>query len=161
MARNPEAVRRAKAKYKAAHPIEEAARRKSWAQRNPEKIKAASAKWYRKNSKRSHAYVSGWYAAHPERVSAISARRKAQRLRATPAWANQFFIDEIYRLARLRTEATGFKWHVDHIVPLRSSRVCGLHVEHNLQVIPAKQNMVKGNRRWPNMPEEVRVSNVS
>jgi 5-methylcytosine-specific restriction endonuclease McrA len=44
------------------------------------------------------------------------------------------------------------KHEVDHIVPLKSPLVCGLHVEHNLQVIPATQNRRKHNRVWPDMP---------
>ncbi len=79
------------------------------------------------------------------------ARRTAQKLLAVPAWANKFFISEAYHLAKLRTEITGFKWHVDHIVPLQSDLVCGLHVEHNLRVIPARDNLTKNNRWWPDM----------
>jgi hypothetical protein len=161
MARSPDAVRRAKEKYKKSHPLKEAARRKSWAQRNPEKIRAADLKWKRANAKRMHARVAAYYAAHPEKVVAISARRKAERLRATPIWANQFFIEEAYDLAQRRSHVTGCKWHVDHIVPLRSPLVCGLHVENNLQVIPAKHNMVKGNRHWPHMPTEVQEDHVA
>ena len=71
---------------------------------------------------------------------------------AKPAWANDFFIREAYHLAKLRTLATGYPWHVDHIVPLKSDLVCGLHVEHNLQVIPASENVRKQNFYWPDMP---------
>lgn len=73
-------------------------------------------------------------------------------MRATPSWANPFFIEEAYHLAKLRSEMTGFAWHVDHVVPLKSRIVCGLHVEHNLAVVPAPYNLSKGNRHWPDMP---------
>jgi hypothetical protein len=73
-------------------------------------------------------------------------------LKATPAWANKFFITEAYHLAKLREKICGGKWHVDHIVPLKSAIVCGLHVENNLRVIPGAENSVKGNRHWPDMP---------
>ena len=70
----------------------------------------------------------------------------SMELKATPSWANDFFIEEIYMLCQLRTELTGIKHHVDHIVPLRSKVVCGLDVHNNLRVIPAEDNMKKGNR---------------
>ena len=70
-------------------------------------------------------------------------------MRRSPKWANEFFIEEAYRLAAMRTKMLGYKWHVDHIVPLKSKLVCGLHVENNLRVIPAKDNLIKGNRSWP------------
>jgi len=94
-----------------------------------------------------------WKALHPGAVNANTAKRFASKMRAMPAWANQFFIEEAYDLARRREAATGIEWHVDHIVPLRSAVVCGLHVENNLRVIPATSNMAKGNRHWPDMPD--------
>ena len=97
-------------------------------------------------------YQPAYKNAHRAEYSAHAARRRASKLQATPAWANDFFIQEIYALAQLRTKLTGVKHHVDHIVPLQSKLVCGLHVEYNLAVIPARDNLHKSNRSWPDMP---------
>ena len=56
-------------------------------------------------------------------------------------------------MAALRNKLTGVKWEVDHIVPLASRIVCGLHAETNLRVVPKLVNRIKGNRFWPDMPE--------
>lgn len=93
-----------------------------------------------------------YYAANKPAYIARVVKRNAQKLRAHPVWANDFFIEEAYHLAALRTQMLGFSWHVDHIVPLQSKRVCGLHVENNLRVIPGVENLGKGNRHWPDMP---------
>lgn len=73
-------------------------------------------------------------------------KRKKNVKIAMPSWANQFYIKEIYSLARHRSEVLGYEWHVDHIIPLKGKTVCGLHVETNLQVIPAIDNMRKHNK---------------
>jgi hypothetical protein len=125
-------------KWRKEHADLRAAGRARWAAANPEKHAAGKIKWKR---------------THVAAVNAAHSRRRATKIQATPAWANEFFIEEAYHLAQLRTKATGFEWHVDHIVPLRSKLVCGLHVETNLQVIPAVKNLKKGNRHWPDMPE--------
>ena len=98
--------------------------------KDKEKILARAASWRRNIAHRS----------------AYSAQKRAANAKATPKWANRFFIEEAYDLARRRTAATGVDWHVDHVIPLRSKLVCGLHVELNLQVITAKQNLRKHNK---------------
>jgi hypothetical protein len=80
------------------------------------------------------------------RAPNYQAQRRVSERKATPSWANKFFIQEIYELAALRRSLTGIEWHVDHIVPLRGETVCGLHVENNLRVIPAIVNIKKNNK---------------
>ena len=94
-----------------------------------------------------------WKKNNPHLLVESCAKRYATKLNATPTWADQFIIREAYALAKLREKICGGKWHVDHIVPLRSKLVCGLHTHHNLRVIPASINISKNNRYWPDMPE--------
>jgi hypothetical protein len=73
------------------------------------------------------------------------------RRRATPLWVDTAAIVDFYVKARQISAATGIPHHVDHIVPLRAMRngkhvASGLNVPWNLQVIPAGDNLKKGNR---------------
>ena len=61
---------------------------------------------------------------------------------ATPEWADLKKIKEIYF-----NRPDGY--HVDHIIPLQSEIVCGLHVPENLQYLPAYTNRAKGNKFNP------------
>lgn len=163
---NPEKVKANQSKHRESHMKENAAKLDAWRKANPEK---ARAQWERANSKRRkpRCYVQRtdeelrlmanerrrrYSKAHPHKISLNLANRRAAKYSASPSWANSFFIAEAYRLAKLREQMTGIKWHVDHIVPLRNKLVCGLHVEYNLQVIPASINYRKSNTFWPDMP---------
>ena len=82
-------------------------------------------------------------------VNAIKAKRRAAKLQRTPSWTTEtdiWMMKEIYNLAALRTKLTGVKCHVDHIIPLQGKLVSGLHTPYNMQVIPAAQNISKGNK---------------
>lgn len=74
------------------------------------------------------------------------------RIKATPKWANLEKIEEFYEQAKEVSIQTGIAHSVDHIVPLTSGLVCGLHVESNLRVIPHLENISKKNYYWPDMP---------
>lgn len=93
-----------------------------------------------------------WKKQNPDRRAANESRRRARKFNASPKWAKESRISEMFVLARDLTEKTGIKHQVDHIIPLRSTLVCGLHVETNLQVITAVENIKKLNRFWPDMP---------
>jgi hypothetical protein len=136
-AANRDAVRAANAAYRAANKDTVKASRDAWRTANP-------------------LYKKRWDKENLPRLLALVSARKARRLQATPSWANEFFITEAYDLSTRRSESTGIKWHVDHVVPLMSKLVCGLHVENNLRVITKQENLEKGNRFWPDMPEPLR-----
>lgn len=93
-----------------------------------------------------------WREVNKPKRRAAEQKREADKRNATPRWADRWFIDEIYELSYLRSRLTGVQWHVDHIVPLKSDLVCGLHCEQNLRVITAFENISKKNRYWPDMP---------
>jgi hypothetical protein len=129
------------------------ARNQAWRTRNPEKTREIGRNSHARNAAKRHENNKEWRQGNRAYDAFRSSTRRAARKQATPKWANSFFIEEAYRLAALRTAATGIEWHVDHIVPLQSRLVCGLHCEQNLAVRTAVENYAKGNRWWPAMPE--------
>lgn len=89
-----------------------------------------------------------WQRNNLTKAAAAVNQREAIKLRAIPAWANKFTINEMYELATIY-RSHGIDAEVDHVVPLRSDRVCGLHTPANLQIITPLENKTKGNRHWP------------
>lgn len=98
-------------------------------------------------------YISQWHKENRAHWRAYKKNRDAMKLNATPAWADLQAIRAVYEEAERLTRETGIKHHVDHIVPLQSEYVCGLHCEANLQVLTESENCSKNNRYWPDMPE--------
>lgn len=94
-------------------------------------------RWY---ATHKDTYYKPYIKTHRNEYNARHAHRRANKLKATPSWANKSLIKEIYNN---RPEGC----HVDHIYPLVSDWVCGLHVETNLQYLTAEENIRKGNRR--------------
>lgn len=88
----------------------------------------------------ANARLREWKANNPGKVNADTAKRRAAKLQATPEWADMTAIKALYVEASLAGRV------VDHIVPLRSPTVCGLHVLWNLQPLTALENARKGNR---------------
>ena len=124
----------------------------AWYDKNKARHRLKAKKWWAENKPLHAVAVARWQKANSAKRNAGYAERRALKMKACPRWANKFFIEEIYDLARLRTKFLGKRYEVDHIVPLNSPLVCGLHVEQNLQVIPATENRSKHNRHWPDMP---------
>lgn len=85
-------------------------------------------------------------------VNAHTAKREASRKRAVVSWSELDEIRELYKMSANMSKSTGIPHNVDHIIPLQSDIVCGLHVLANLQILSESENKSKGNRHWPDMP---------
>lgn len=127
----------------------------AWRKENTEKGRKNSLDYYyyKKNDpdfiKSRNDYSKKWREENKDKHCAKEARRRASKIKATPNWLTdkqKHQIGEIYTLCKIITEETREQHHVDHIVPLKGKNVCGLHVPWNLQIIPAKENLSKGNR---------------
>lgn len=121
-----------------------------WREANREREKTRTLAAYHANKGRHAARRKAWAKANPDRRAASENRRRAAKLKATPIWADQERIALLYKEAQEKNQ-DGQPHHMDHIVPLKSKYVCGLHCEANLQVIPGADNISKGNRYWPDM----------
>lgn len=116
-----------------------------WREANREAHNQMSRDWAAKNKER-HAENSARYnKEHRGRRTASEGLRRANKNQATPSWFDKSEVEEIYSIAKERNLT------VDHIVPLVSKFVCGLHVQDNLRCISNKLNAHKGNRYWPDM----------
>lgn len=107
---------------------------KKWNLINKEKIALKKHLWKKNNKELNRMY---------------NLNRIANKNQRTPAWYGEldaFVMKEAHHLAKLREEITGFKWDVDHIIPLCGKKVSGFHVYNNIQVIPKSMNVQKHNK---------------
>lgn len=102
-----------------------------WRMDNPDKVRKSKNSWYERNVDRYRSY---------------NAIRKSNKLKATPGWFETELVANVYK------KASEFSMEVDHIVPLKSNLVCGLHCWANLQLLSQDINRSKSNREWPDMP---------
>lgn len=126
-----------------------------------EASKAAGKRYYEKNREavkaRANArpknevtqYKRKYKEANPELYKALVSVRKRRHRAATPKWVTpeqKLAMRQLYLQAMELTKLTGERYVVDHIVPLISDEVCGLHVPWNLRVITQEENLKKSNK---------------
>jgi hypothetical protein len=126
-----------------------------------EAAKAAGRRYYEKNKEAVKAramarpntvvqeYRKKWRDRNPDLSRAQVSLRKRRHREATPPWVTDDHkrqIRQLYIEAQRLTKITGERYVVDHIVPLLSDEVCGLHVPWNLRVITQEENLKKSNK---------------
>ena len=108
-------------------------REKIWRLENPEKASAARRRY---NTK------------HKDKKNFYTASRRANKKKASPKWISDFditYIKNIYKQSKVLEELCKTKFNVDHIIPINSDLVCGLHVPWNLQILTETENFKKSN----------------
>ena len=121
-------------------------RKNEWYQENRETVIAA-ASTRPQHVKRE--YQNAWKERNIVWVRADTKSRRRKHREATPKWlttTQKATMREMYKMAITMTQTTGEQYVVDHIVPLRSHEVCGLHVPWNLRVITQEENLKKSNK---------------
>lgn len=133
----------------AAHPEIHRRAQAKWDAKNADAIKRISAEKYQRNKAKCDERSRLWYLNHRDVRNAKCSRRRASLLNATPSWLTGDHwkqIRQFYSEAQRKSRQTGIEHHVDHVVPLKSPIVCGLHVPWNLQVITESENSRKRNK---------------
>ena len=142
-------------------------KKKKWNEANKDYVNQAAKEWhylnYAKYKEKKIAYQSKWQKENLEKVKqyrkkcyqnnkiksfANSAKYRARKRNAVPNWMTQemqFEIETLYKIAKELTKNTGISHEVDHIIPLKSDIVCGLHVPWNMQVLTRYENRSKRN----------------
>lgn len=145
-------------------------RTQAWRQRNPEKVSESGRRsrkramsdpirheHIKENDRKRHANRSEaerekdrrwarlWKKNNKDKVSAAKRMRLAVERTTTPSWVDKKELRKICIEASALSRATGIKYVVDHMVPLRGANVCGLNVPWNLRIITDKENVLKHN----------------
>jgi hypothetical protein len=129
-----------------------------WVRDNPDRARLNKRRHYEKISnsvefKRADSRKEKlWRFHNSDKYAARKAKRRSSENRAIPQWADKDEIGDFYTAAKMFKLYTGREYHVDHIVPLQGDIVCGLHVQNNLQILEATENIRKSNKHWPDKP---------
>lgn len=116
---------------------------------NKEEMRSKATEYYWKNRNTQLQKLKRYRESSKGKATRCSLQRQRESIKfnRTPKWADIEKIKAYYDICSFFNEVNGYiKYHVDHIIPLKGNKVSGLHVHSNLQILPAKENMSKGNR---------------
>lgn len=123
--------------------------KKTFAKNNKNVLVERKKQFYEKNRESILLQKQEYRKVNKGKINALVAKRKTHIKQRVAKWLSKddnWIMKEIYDLAAKRTKMHGFKWHVDHIIPLQGKFVSGLHIPENLQVIPWIDNVRKKNK---------------
>ncbi len=98
------------------------------------------------------AYKQRYKEANLDLYNTLTSLRRRRFREATPPWISRkqkVEVRQLYQIAMTMSRTTGEQYVVDHIYPLRSEVVCGLHVPWNLRVVTQAENLQKSNSLPP------------
>lgn len=133
-------------KYREANKKSISEKNKKWYETNKEYRIEKAKRWNLENKDKFLNNVKKYMKNNKGKANFWCRSRQIKKLLATPFWADTTKIKQIYIDCALISEMTGVIHHVDHILPLRGKDISGLHVEYNLQILPAHFNQVKSNK---------------
>lgn len=130
---------------------------KKYVLQNPEIIKKHEAKRHLKNRENRLKGMRKYHATHKKQIAkrkseygkrnlkTLNGKSSLKRERIRQAVPKGLSKADRSRIIKIY-ESCPKGYHVDHIIPLKGEKVCGLHVPWNLQYLPAKQNLKKYNK---------------
>lgn len=102
------------------------------------------------NKERAKAWAAEYQNSPEGRAKryANEAKRRATKLQASGLYIDfdHAIYQELVGHCKLMERITGYKWHIDHRVPLQHKDASGLHCAANWAVVPASWNIAKSNR---------------
>lgn len=116
---------------------------KRWRDNNKERVSVRDKEY--KSTKKEHLAKldEHWRKRNPLKLRSGNCKRRLQYLKSIPKWYEQEHVELLYSKRDELNKIWNLRLEVDHIIPLISDTVCGLHCWHNLQLLDKSLNCSK------------------